>query len=285
MTEPQANRGIDFLFRAVLIGTTIIVSVWIGYSGWDYYSTPLEERFYHEQHDWFKASGFFGHGLGFLGTLMMAVGVFLYIPAKKYGFLESIIRLRYLLDIHIFLCTLGPILVLFHTTFKFGGVVSVAFWSMVLVVISGIIGRYIYIQIPRSISGRELDQEELQSVHRESLDSLSILENKSPNLHYRIVNFQSEAAGYWEQRAFYRKGFREIKSDLKKVELKAADRKEILKSIRKELKLKRGIQQLELMQRLFKYWHIAHRPFALIMLIVLIIHIVVTMGMGYTWIF
>lgn len=285
MPNPQTSKKLEFLFRGILISITILVTAWIAYVGLDYYRSPLEERFYHENHDWFKASGLFGHGLGFIGTCMIAIGVFLYIPAKKYGFLESFIRLRYLLEIHIFLCTLGPILILFHTTFKFGGVVSVAFWSMVLVVLSGVVGRYIYIQIPRSISGRELDQEELQKAHRDSLKSLLLLASKSADLHYRIVNFQSEAKGYWQQRRFYRKGFREIQQELKGVELQAQDRKEILKSIRKELKLKRGIQQLELMQRLFKYWHIAHRPFALIMLIVLIIHVVVTMGMGYTWIF
>ena len=40
-------------------------------------------------------------------------------------------------------------LVLFHTAFKFGGIVAVSFWSMVAVFLSGIIGRFIYIQIPK----------------------------------------------------------------------------------------------------------------------------------------
>ena len=110
--------------------------------------TPLEERFYHPDHENFKPSGLFGHGLGIVGTLLILIGVFIYIARKRYQFLSRYGRVKYWLEFHIFLCTLGPIMVLFHTAFKFGGIVSISFWSMVAVVISGVIGRYIYIQIP-----------------------------------------------------------------------------------------------------------------------------------------
>jgi len=39
------------------------------------------------------------------------------------------------------------------------------------------------------------------------------------------------------------------------------------------------------MKQLFKYWHVAHMPFALIMLVIVIIHIAVTLSFGYKWIF
>ena len=55
---------------------------------------------------------------------MVIVGVFLYIARKRYNFLVKYLRLKYLLEFHIFLCVLGPILILFHTAFKFGGIVS-----------------------------------------------------------------------------------------------------------------------------------------------------------------
>lgn len=74
-------------------------------------------------------------GLGILGTFMILFGVSIYIARKRYNFLAKYIRLKYLLEFHIFLCTFGPILVVFHTTFKFNGIVSIAFWSMVAVVL------------------------------------------------------------------------------------------------------------------------------------------------------
>ena len=44
-------------------------------------------------------------------------------------------------------------------------------------------------------------------------------------------------------------------------------------------------ETLQRMQQLFKYWHVVHMPFALIMLVVVIIHIGITVAMGYRWIF
>jgi hypothetical protein len=72
--------------------------------------------------------------------------------------------LKYWLEFHIFLCSLGPVMILFHTAFKFGGIVSISFWSMIAVVVSGIIGRFIYIQIPRTIEGRELSLNEVREM-------------------------------------------------------------------------------------------------------------------------
>jgi hypothetical protein len=39
------------------------------------------------------------------------------------------------------------------------------------------------------------------------------------------------------------------------------------------------------MQNLFKYWHVAHLPFALMLLIIMVIHIAVVLTFGYKWIF
>ncbi|NNJ82965.1 MAG: hypothetical protein HKP11_12310, partial [Flavobacteriaceae bacterium] len=147
-----------------MVTIIIIVTIYLVYTGYSYYNTALEERFYHPQHDWFKPSGAYGHGLGIIGTLMILIGVSLYIARKRYNFMAKYLRLKYLLEFHIFLCTLGPIMVLFHTAFKFGGIVSVAFWSMVAVVLSGVIGRFIYIQIPRTIEGRELSLQEVKGM-------------------------------------------------------------------------------------------------------------------------
>jgi len=39
------------------------------------------------------------------------------------------------------------------------------------------------------------------------------------------------------------------------------------------------------MQSLFKYWHIAHLPFAIAMFVIMVIHVIVTITFGYRWIF
>ena len=59
----------------------------------------------------------------------------------------------------------------------------------------------------------------------------------------------------------------------------------ILRPGENEISLNRKIDRLDTMQNLFKYWHVAHLPFALVMLIIMIIHVAVTIAFGYRWIF
>jgi hypothetical protein len=264
----------------------ILVTLYLIYSGSEYYNTAMEERFYHPYHDWFKPSGAYGHGLGIIGTLMILFGVVIYIARKRYNFLSKFIRLKYLLEFHIFLCTLGPILVLFHTAFKFGGIVSIAFWSMVAVVLSGVIGRFIYIQIPRTIEGRELS---LHEVHQMKINLKSALNNDN-RLDEKVMELipddtpdrtSSLLAKYFADQS----AIRTFNNALRVQGLRASERKPIVKMVKNEIALSNKIARLSTMQRLFKYWHVAHLPFALIMLIIVVIHVVVTLAFGYKWIF
>ena len=121
-----------------------------------------------------KPSGILGHGFGIVGSLLIVIGVGCYMARKRYRFLSRLGVLKHWLEFHIFLCTLGPILVLFHTAYKFGGLVAISFWSMVAVFLSGIVGRFIYLQIPRTIEGQELSLNEIREM---KTDIAGILRN------------------------------------------------------------------------------------------------------------
>lgn len=257
----------------------LITTIYLIYTGYTYYNTPLEERFYHSQHNWFKPSGVYGQGLGIIGTFMIVFGVAIYIARKRYGFLSKYIRLKYLLEFHIFLCTLGPILILFHTAFKFGGIVSIAFWSMVAVVLSGVIGRFIYIQIPRTIEGRELSLSEVKDMKINLTNVLSDKFNLENDIIETIVKFTDD------QNTSNNNTPRNLRKVLKSNNFPKKERVSILKMVKNEMSLSRKIARLETMQKLFKYWHVAHLPFALIMLFILVIHVGVTLAFGYKWIF
>lgn len=284
------TTSVHRLYIGSMVLFTVAVTLYLTYTGHSYYSITLEERFYHSQHEWFKPSGIFGHGLGIVGTCMILFGVLLYIARKRYNFLAKQIRLKYLLEFHIFLCTLGPILILFHTAFKFGGIVSVAFWSMVAVVLSGVIGRFVYIQIPRTIEGRELTLNEVKGMK----DSLSAnLQNNNSidaTLKNLLIGFTSghnspANVSFFAQYFQNLRTMGNIKKVLKGKKIPTKQRVSIIKLIKEEISLANKIKRLHTMQKLFKYWHVAHLPFALIMLIILIIHVVVTLSFGYKWIF
>lgn len=259
----------------------IVVTAYLSYVGYSYYNTSLEERFYHPNHHWFKSSGLFGQGIGIIGTFMIVFGVAIYIARKRYHFLAKYIRLKYLLEFHIFLCTLGPILILFHTTFKFNGIVSIAFWSMVAVVLSGVIGRFIYIQIPRTIEGRELSLSEVKNMKTD----LTLVLHEKFKLDSSIINLIVSSTNDEQNSVESKISIRQIRKVLKTNSIPRSERNTIIKMVLKEKILATRIARLQTMQRLFKYWHVAHLPFALIMLIILIIHVGVTVAFGYKWIF
>ncbi|WP_235855757.1 hypothetical protein [Flagellimonas aequoris] len=274
------SNSLHKIYVATMVLVTMAVTFYLGYTGFTYYSLPLEDRFYHPQHHWFKPSGIHGQGLGVIGTFMIALGVFLYIARKRYNFLGRFIRLKHLLEFHIFLCTLGPILILFHTAFKFGGIVSIAFWSMTAVVLSGVLGRFIYNQIPRTIEGRELTLSELQDL---KIDFAVVLHQKfdlATNTIDIVSNLMSE-----DNDVDSATKLSYLRKVLGRKDLPKSDRREILGMAKKELKLSKRISRLQKMQRLFKYWHVVHMPFAIIMLIIVIIHVSVTVALGYKWIF
>lgn len=287
---PIAHR----IYIAVL--TCIVVGVFFGlsYKGYSYYGLPEEERFYHPDHNNFKPSGVYGHGLGIVGTLLILIGVFGYRAKKKYRALAKLGRLKYWLEFHIFLCTLGPIMVLFHTAFKIGGLVSVSFWSMVAVVASGVIGRFIYIQIPRTIDGRELSLHEITGMKANLEEILknqySLSDVRFQNI-AQVLSYQTPAqgtnmVGTWMGRYLQdRKAISAVSAVLQQSNLSATDTTSIIHLLKRELTINRRIAWLQTMRKLFKYWHVAHLPFAIIMLVIMVIHVAVTLAFGYRWIF
>lgn len=284
------NKKVHAIYIGSMTAVTVLVTGYLTYVGFDYYKIPLEERFYDASHEWFKPSGAFGHALGITGTLMILFGVSIYIARKRYNFMKNYLKLKYLLEFHIFLCILGPILILFHTAFKFGGIVSIAFWSMVVVVLSGVIGRFIYIQIPRTIEGRELSLIEVKSMQSDLSESLKNKEGMDAEMLSLIGEFisggsESTGSSYFKKYLNDRKTIGLVRKKLKQKNIDKAEQKLLVKMVKDEISLSNRIVRLKTMQRLFKYWHVAHLPFALIMLIVLIIHVGVTLAFGYKWIF
>jgi sulfur relay (sulfurtransferase) DsrC/TusE family protein len=282
------------IFISILVAIVFITFIFLFYMGISYYRISLEERFYHPAHNLLKPSGIFGHGMGIIGSVLMLGGVFAYMARKRYRFLSRIGLLKHWLEIHIFLCTLGPILILFHTALKFGGLVAISFWSMVAVFLSGVIGRFIYLQIPRTIEGRELSLYEV----RELKTDIAGLVKDSYNLDdesYNIINDSiKKKVELYHKNALIRyirkyfddnKSIHAVRSVLKKNNLPEAEARNILALVKDDIKLNRRIEHLDTMQELFKYWHVAHLPFALVMIVIMIIHVGVTIVFGYRWIF
>ena len=288
------SKTVHRIFLIILALIVVGVFAYLILRGVSFYKTSMEERFFHPDYKMLKPSGSFGHGFGILGSAFILLGVLLYMFRKRIKMFSRLGLLKYWLEFHIFLCTLGPILVLFHTSFKFGGIVAISFWSMVAVFLSGIIGRYIYIQIPRSIEGRELSLSEVSNLKtnvegtlkhninldKESFEEILYLTKKKVGLYH--ANFLS---GYIKSYIDDKKSIKKVKSIIQKSNLTHKEHLSIIKLLKNEISLNRKIERLTTMQNMLKYWHVAHLPFAFIMLIVMIVHVVITIMFGSRWIF
>lgn len=288
------NKTAHRIYISILSIIVLVVLALIINKGYAYYKISMEERYFHPDHVTLKPSGILGHGMGILGSLFMILGVVLYMARKRYRIFSRLGFLKHWLEFHIFLCTLGPILVLFHTSFKFGGIVAISFWSMVAVFLSGIIGRFIYIQIPRTIEGRELSLNEVRDLKGNIGDTISNSIQMDAESQKIIVDSIRVKAELHQSNFFVRnirrylddrKTMRKVKAVLKKNRLPKVQREVVMNLVKNEMSLNRRIERLQLMQNLFKYWHVAHLPFALVMLVIMVIHVAVTLVFGYRWIF
>ena len=282
------------IYISVLVAIGVITFILLVYWGFSYYNTGIEERPFHEDHGSLKPSGPLGHGLGILGTLLILIGVFSYIGRKKKKFLPRVGALKYWLEFHIFLCSVGPLLILFHTAFKFGGIVSISFWSMVAVVLSGVIGRFIYIQIPRTIQGRELSLAEIKEMKDVMNRELSEKYGLDESIYSRLIHSTQLEFEYADKHlltrsikriAHHRQVKQEVNKILKQTKLAHREKRGVMKLVNNEMTINTKIRRLQTMQMLFKYWHVAHLPFALIMLVIMVIHVAITIAFGYKWIF
>ena len=278
----------------VLYALTVIAAVLLIAKGAGYYGLSMTERPHHPLHDTLRPSGFVGHGIGIIGSAMMLL-LLLYSVRKRARFMQGWGGLRYWLNYHIWLGVTGPTLVIFHTSFKFGGIVSVSFWSMVAVALSGAIGRYIYLQIPRSLSGHELSARELEEMDRYLAEQLVLIHGVDEHVLSTVQSMSATddirgregLASIW---AWITHDLR-LRSRLKRVRrllhqagMSYGDAHRVVKLARQKAKLRRRMAFLSQAHKYLHYWHVFHKPFAIVMLVIMVVHVAVAILFGQRWI-
>lgn len=297
-TKKQELRDLPhkvFTFFLILVGTLTVVTIWA--RNYSYYLLPLQDRPLHSRYETLKPEGVESHGYGIIGTTMVFIGVIVYSTRKRVKRLTHWGKIRDFLDFHIFMCLVGPILIMYHTTFKFGGIAGAGFWCMAAVVISGFVGRYLYKFIPKNIEGQELSAKELEDERQNLLQALKERYNLSEELLEQVdkvgdSGFDNSKAGFFKLFWYLlkvdfskRKYHKELRGILHKHNVSPDAIRKISAVAQRRIALRQRILVLEKIRLVFHYWHVIHLPFSLIVLVVLIIHVGVAVAFGYTWIF
>src|SRR5271169_1942605 len=163
----------------------VVTNLAIFFYGFDYYKLGSVDRPFSPKHHMLRPSGPIGLYLGFIGVALF-VGIFLYPLRKHWTWLGTKGSTRHWLDIHVMMGLTAPFIVAFHSTLKFRGIAGMAFWIMFAVSASGVVGRYLYAQIPRKVTTAELSMREVQEL-QESLAQQLAAQNLLPQADLRAL--------------------------------------------------------------------------------------------------
>src|SRR6201981_725610 len=152
-----------FLFATLIVSLTVY--------GFDYYTLGSTDRPFSPKYAALRPSGTIGLKLGWLGVIMFLI-IFLYPLRKAWPWLMKKGSSRHWLDYHVILGIAAPFVIAFHSSFKFAGFAGMAFWIMFAVSVSGIVGRYLYGQIPRHLKAAKMTQKELRDLHQKFASQL-----------------------------------------------------------------------------------------------------------------
>jgi len=301
VTSRDGERGHRIrVFAAYAVAIALIGSLSI--YGFDYYTLGAADRPFSPKHVLLRPSGSIGLKLGFLGFLIF-LGIFLYPLRKAWPWLGQQGSSRHWLDIHVMLGITAPFIIAFHSSFKFRGFAGIAFWIMVAVSLSGVIGRYLYAQIPRSLNAAELSMRELQEVQERLARQLSdqdVLPQEDLRSLLRLPSqekvegmFAPFALAYMMMLDLIR-GFRIAK--LRRHALSMGEQfsklagllktrnRDLEKAIgmaREEAATAKRVLFLRRSHQVFHLWHVVHKPFSYTFALLAVIHIGVVMMMGY----
>jgi hypothetical protein len=276
--------------RTVLAGFYALGFSAVGYLFWigsSFYLAPLRERAHHDGYWTFKASGHVGHALGIVGSSMMLL-MLLYSVRKRVPLLRRAGPLSRWLDVHIFLGVFGPLLVVLHSSLKVQGLVALSFWSMVIVAWSGVLGRYLYLQIPRTRAGEEIALAEIEKQDKELTQELRVRFGLAEAQLLRLDEMVAVPGrtGLLAGLARVALGDLLLRSKLRVFArgcraVPAPVFRDFERVVRQKATVRRRIVLWDRVHELFHYWHVLHKPFAIVMYLFMIVHVAVAVATGY----
>jgi hypothetical protein len=288
------------LISSYLLAVALIVGLAV--YGFNYYTLSSAERPFSSKHAILKPSGTIGLKLGFLGVAMFLI-IFLYPLRKRWVWLSRQGSSRHWLDFHVLLGLSAPFVIALHSSFKFQGFAGIAYWIMVAVSLSGVVGRYLYGQIPRRLNSAEItlrELQEMQATHAAQLSQQKLLQESGLRSLLRLPSRERVEALSIPVALVYMMALdiaRVLRvATLRRSTLSFRGRlltlggmlptgnrrvEKIIASAREEAALAKRILFLSRSQQVFHLWHVVHKPFSYSFAVLVVIHIAVVIMMGY----
>jgi hypothetical protein len=274
--DKDATSDSPSLPGRLLVFVLVGLSIWVAYKvATGKYYTPRSN---------------FGFYLGVVGSVMM-LALLAYPLRKHVRFMHRWGALKNWFRIHMIMGIVGPILVLFHSTFHLRSTnATVALFSMLGVVISGIIGRFIYTKIHYGLYGRRATLGKIQTEFAgHSNDAKSRL-HFAPRVEQWLQSFERDSTQL--DRSFTSHLFSPLTLGSKRIILAfrcARELRRILKTERHPefrggaseaihlassyLRECERVAEFSTYERFFSLWHMLHVPLIYILAACTIFHI------------
>lgn len=245
----------------------------------------------------FEAGDDVGYWIGVVGGVMMLL-LFTYPLRKRFRFAQRLGKAKWWFLAHMLLGVGGPVLILVHSAFQARSLnAAAALYSMIIVALSGVVGRFIYSRINRGLHGEQssfLDLQQRAGLHqREAHSRLAF----APGVERRLQAFGAQDLShrpdllaclrrvFWlplRQWWTYRACVAELDTALVRMAERGgwdakslAKRRQLArKLVRRYLNAVVRVAQFTAYERLFSLWHVAHIPFVYLLVISSIVHVI-----------
>jgi len=269
----------------------IVATLALVMRGFRYYILASAARVDSPRHAELKPSGTIGIILGIVGAILLAL-MYLYPLRKKWKWLSKKGKTKHWLDYHILMGIVAPVLITFHSSFKLQGIAGLAYWSMMAVVASGFVGRYLYGRIPRKLGAVEMSVEETEqlcAVLAQQIREQDLLTEEELRPLLALPPLEEV-----QSMPLFKALLVIIVLDLRRswllwqLRLRAgshvsghANLSQVITAVRKQAALSKDALFLGKMKQMFKLWHVVHRPFSYSLAIMATLHIGVVLILNY----
>ena len=227
-----------------------------------------------------------GYVLGIVGASMM-LALLLYPLRKRLPGLRVIGSVRGWFRVHMILGLTGPVLIVLHSNYKLGSLnSSIALVSMLIVALSGLIGRFLYARIHRGLYGRRANVREYLGAVAASKAAIEPRSGQSSGPMELLQDYEDRRLAPTPKigKALIRVASSPIvQSRLRRRALRMARqmpgaRRKDIRQFRHDLDAylvaAARTEAFSLYERLFALWHLLHLPLFIILVLAALAHVV-----------
>lgn len=248
----------------------------VAWNGRDYYRLGETRRPLHPRHAELRSSGTLGLACGIGATALFLLNLG-YLARKRLAGVSWMGSLRSWMAFHIFTGLAGAGLVAIHGAFLPRSALGIfATACLGIVVLSGVLGRWIHAHVPRTLEGREMESEELRAVLRDHHTrlrgmgvELPLLSSEPPPRRGLLGRLLGILVGDRRLRAEWRR----LRKSLRGRKDLGRSVAEILPVARQFCRERHWLARYGELRGLMDSWRFLHRWLAVLMLAVLLFHI------------